>query len=116
MVLAQGRFWRASLMKGATAIALEVLRESLPEDLRELRDLRIEVPVERWNRVVKQLRTDRKLLGGILLDFAKHKDQVSAAVASDRLYNELQRVVLDATVSLVEGEELALAVVDVGAD
>lgn len=114
MLLAQGRYWRASLGKAADAVALEVFKESLPEDLRDLKELRIEVPLDKWNRVVKQVRLDRKLLGGILLDFAKHKDHVSAAVASDRLLTELQRVVIDATASLVESGSLALAVVDVG--
>ena len=116
MVLAQGRYWRASVAKDAESVALEVLRESLPEDLRELRELRFEVPLEKWNRVVKQVRMDRKLLGGVLLDFAKHKDHVSTAVASDRLLGELQRVVVDATVSLVESGSLSLAAVDVGTD
>ncbi len=116
MILAQGRYWRVSLTKGAGSVALEMIRDLLPEELRELRELRIEVPLDRWNRVVRQVRMDRKLLGGILLDFAKHKDHVSSVVASDRLFGELQRVVLDATASLVETGTLALTVVDVGAD
>ena len=76
----------------------------------------IEVPLERWNRVVKHVLSDRKLIGGILLDFAKHKEHVATAVAQDRLFFELQRVVLDATASLVERGRLALTVVDVGMD
>jgi len=44
----------------------------------------------------------------ILLDFAKHKERVGAAVANDRLYLELQRVVLDATLALVETGALTL--------
>ena len=78
--------------------------------------MKIEVPLESWNRVVKHTRTDRKLLGGIILDFTKQKDQLSAAIGSDRLYVELQRVVIDATVSLVETGALSLTAVDVGAD
>jgi hypothetical protein len=114
MVLAQSRYWRASLSKGAGSIAVEILRDSLPEDMRELREFRIEVPLSKWNRVVKHVQTDRKLFGGVLLDFAKHKDQVSAAVASDRLFYELQRVVFESTVTLVESGCLALTAVDVG--
>ena len=77
MVLAQGRFWRASVRKGRLAVTLSILRESLPEELEEVRSLKIEVPFEDWHRVVRQIRSDRKLLGGILLDFAKNKDHLS---------------------------------------
>ncbi len=116
MLLAQGRYWRVSLTKGADQIVLGLLRENLPDDLREMREFRISVPLERWNRVVRQVRVDRKLLGGILLDFAQHKDHVSTAIGNDRLFGELQRVVIEATASLVESGALALTVVDVGAD
>lgn len=116
MLLARGRFWNIALSKAEDAVVLTVLRDWLPEDLRELRDLKIEVPFESWNRVLKQARNDRKLLGGIMLDFTKQKDQLSAALGSDRLYSELQRVVLDATASLVERSVLTVAVVDVGVD
>ncbi|MCG8591002.1 MAG: hypothetical protein MJE66_17055 [Proteobacteria bacterium] len=116
MVMAQGRFWRVSLAKSDDAIVVSVLRDELPEDLREIRELRVSVPLDRWNRVFKHVLSDRKLLGGILLDFANHKEQVSLAVGRDRLFAELQRVVLDATVALVETGALALTVVDVGAD
>ena len=95
---------------------LALLKESLTEDLRELREFKIAVPLENWNRVVKQVNTDRKLLGGILLDFAQHKDHVSTAVGNDRLFSELQRVVVQATAAAVECGALALTVVDVGAD
>jgi hypothetical protein len=37
-------------------------------------------------------------------------------VGSDRLYWELQRVVVDTTASLIEGGALALTLVDVGVD
>ena len=48
MLLAQGRLWRATLARD-DRVALGVLRDHLPADLHELRDLRIEVPLERWN-------------------------------------------------------------------
>ena len=115
-MLAQGRFWRAAVSKGEGSVVLSMLKDGLPEDLRELREFRIEVPLDRWNRVVKHVRTDRKLLGGVLLDFTKQEDLLSAAVRTDRLFGELQRVVLDATASLVELGALSLTAVDVGAD
>ena len=113
-LLAQGRFWRASLTKTAGIITLSLHKDALPDDLKELRELRIEIPLQKWNRVVKYVRSDRKLLGGILLDFAKHKDHVGAAVSNDRLFFELQRTLVDSTVWLVEAGNLSLAVVDVG--
>ncbi len=108
MLLAQGRYWQSTLPKGSETVTFEVLKSALPEELHELREFRIEVPLAKWNLVVKRLHSDRKLLGGLLLDFAKHKDRVSAAVGSDRLLVEFQRVVLDATVALVEEEVLTL--------
>jgi hypothetical protein len=48
------------------------------------------------------------LLGGVLLEFAKHKERVSAAVGNDRVYLELQRVIMDATLALVEAGALTL--------
>lgn len=108
MVLAQEKFWRASVGKGNAAVVLSILRESLPAELEEVRDLKIEVPLSDWHRVVKQIRSDRKLLGGILLDFAKNKDHLSLAVGSDRLFQALARVVHDATVALVEEGVLTL--------
>lgn len=116
MLLARGRFWNAGLSKAEDTVVLSLLRDSLPEEFLELREFKIEVPLESWNRVVKHTRTDRKLLGGIMLDFTKHKDQLSVAVGSDRLFSELQSVVIDATTSLVESSSLTLTVVDVGAD
>ena len=140
MLLARGRYWQVMLSKapkgsmvtkaskgaqgskggkgtkGEDRIVLSIVDDALPEDLFELRELKIEVPLETWNRVVKQVRIDRKLLGGIVLDFTKQKDQLSASLSSDRLYGELQRVVLDATASLVESEALTLTRVEVGAD
>lgn len=109
MLLAQGRYWRSTLARGSGIVALELRRAALPEELYELRDLRVEVPLEKWNRVVKLVHSDRKLLGGLLLDFARHKDRVSAAVSSDRLLAELRRVILDATAVSVEEGLLVLA-------
>ena len=109
MLLAQGRLWRATLARADT-VALGVLRDHLPGELQELRDLRIEVPLERWNLVVRNVCSDRKLLGGVLLDFANAKEAVAAAVASDRSFAELQRVVLEATTQLLEQGRLVLSV------
>ena len=111
MLLAQGRFWEIRLTRDEVSIALhrEAQSDALPE-------LEVAVPLDRWNRLVKHALSDRKLIGGILLDFAKHKEYVATAVAQDRLFSELQRVVLDATVSLVENGRLALVAVDVGMD
>ena len=83
-------------------ISLELRRAALPEDLQELRELKIEVPLDKWNVVLKNLNSDRKLLGGLLLDFARHKERVGAAVGNDRLLAELRRVILDATAAAVE--------------
>lgn len=110
MLLAQSRSWRAARAKGAGAgVVLSLQKEGLAEDELELRDLRFEVPLTRWNAVVKHLLRDRKLLGGILLDSASHKDLVAAAIGSDRLLAELQRVALEATAALVEAEVLVLS-------
>jgi hypothetical protein len=87
VLLAQGRFWRSSFTRSTGAIVFELRRAALPEEL-------------------------RKLLGGLLLDFARHKDRVSSAVSNDRLLAELRRVVLDATAVAVE--EGVLAVVRAG--
>lgn len=113
MLLAQGRYWRSIRRRGSgrdgDIVALELRRAALPEELYELRDLRIEVPLAHWNRVVKLVHSDRKLLGGLLLDFARHKDRVGAAVSSDRLLAELRRVLLDATATAVEEGLLVLS-------
>jgi hypothetical protein len=114
MLLSQGRFWKASFTKTSGAVTLAMQKDALPEDLKELRELRIEVPLDKWNRVVKHVRSDRKLLGGLLLDFAKHKDYVGVAVSNDRLFFELQRALVDSTVSLVEAGTLSLTANDVG--
>ena len=108
MLLAQSRIWRVSLARGAEDVLLGILREGLPDDLGEMRDLRFEVPLSRWNRLLKHLLSDRKLVGGMLLDFASQKDLVAGVVANDRLLAELQRVVLEATAALVEAGALVL--------
>ena len=116
MLLARGRFWNAGLSKTEDMVVLSLLRDALPEEYRELREMKIEVPLESWNRVQKHARVDRKLLGGIMLDFTNQKDQLSVAVGSDRLFSELQSVVSHATLTLVENAVLTLTQVDVGAE
>jgi hypothetical protein len=107
MNLAHGRYWRVALAKksGAAAFALN----GLPGELEELAGFKLEVPLARWNAVVKNAEADRKLLGGILLDLAPAKDLVARVVASDRLLTDLQRVLRDATVALVEAGALVIA-------
>ena len=112
MLLAQSKIWRAEWVKSAGTLRLETAKGALTEDNPELRELKIEVPLAKWSLVVKNVQSDRKLLGGVLLDFAKHKERVSTAVGNDRLYLELQRVILDATLSLVEAGVLTLMVTD----
>jgi hypothetical protein len=109
MLLAVSRAWRAELSRDGDAVAILPVREGLPEDAPELRELRFDVPLERWNAVVKHANSDRKLLGGLLLDFANDKETVGAAVSRDRLWLELSRVVLEATVALVAAGCLVLA-------
>jgi len=108
MLLARGKIWRARWIKSSGRIGLDISKSALSEDNSEIPELKIEIPLAKWGLVVKNVQSDRKLLGGILLDFAKHKERVSAAVANDRLYLELQRVVLDATLALVESGALTL--------
>ncbi len=95
---------------------LSTAKGPLAEGNPELKELKIEIPLSKWCLVVKHVHSDRKLLGGILLDFAKHKERVSAAVGNDRLYSELQRVILDATVSLVEVGQLVLTLPEVSSE
>ena len=116
MLLSQNRHWRVTRGKTATEVVVALEKEELPEDWREFRDFRLEIPVDRWNRVVKHVRTDRKLFGGVVLEFANQEDQLPVVLGQDRLYGELQRVVQDATSTLVESGALALTVVDVGAE
>jgi hypothetical protein len=112
LLLSQNRYWRVTRAKTASEIVLSLETEELPEDWRDFKDFRLEIPVERWNRVVKHVRTDRKLFGGVVLEFASQEEQLPAVLGHDRLYGELQRVVQDATSSLVESGALSLAAVD----
>jgi hypothetical protein len=108
MLIARGKTWRARWIKGTGMVGLDIAKAALNEDSSELRELKIEVPLAKWSLVVKNVQSDRKLLGGVLLEFAKHKERVSAAVGNDRLYLELQRVITDATLALVEAGALTL--------
>ena len=107
MILASGRFWSVSLSRDS--VYLGIRKAALTDDLQEVRDARFDVPLAKWNRLVKNIQSDRKLLGGLLLDFAKQKDRVSLVVANDRLLGEFRRSVLDATVTLVEEGILVLS-------
>ena len=108
MILARSRLWRAELAKGSDAVAVVLEREALPRELEELGDLRIDVPLRDWRRVLRLLRGDRKLLGGLLLDFARQKDRLSAVIGNDRLYLALVETLSNATLSLLECEALEL--------
>jgi tRNA-binding EMAP/Myf-like protein len=98
------------LNKGAGNVAIEIINASVTEDLHVLKDMKIEIPIGKWNLAVKHVHSDRKLLGGLLLDFANNKERVSAVVGNDRLLAEFRRVLLEATIVLVE--EQAVAIVD----
>lgn len=112
MLLARGRYWTASLGKSGGAVTLALQRDALPEELADLRDLKLEVGFGRWNVTLKHVLSDRKLLGGILLDFANHEDRLARVIANDRLLAELQRVILDATAALVAEGVLVLRPAD----
>jgi hypothetical protein len=114
MILAKIRFGRVSTAR--EVVALETQKTLLPEELVERREWRIEVPLKRWNRVVKNVHSDRKLLGGLLLDFAKHKERVGQAVASHRLLIELRCLVLETTAALVGEGILQLSVCEPSED
>ncbi len=107
MILSSGRFWSASLSR--RSVLLGIRKAYLPDDMLEVRDVRFEVPLAKWNRLVKNVNSDRKLLGGLLLDFAKQKDRVSLVAGNDRLLGEFRRSVLDATVTLIEEGILVLS-------
>jgi hypothetical protein len=108
MLLARGKIWRARWVKGTGMVGLDLAKGALNEGSSELRELKIEVPLAKWSLVVKNVQSDRKLLGGVLLEFAKHKERVSGAVGNDRLYLELQGVIMEATLALVEAGALTL--------
>ena len=112
MLLSQNKYWRAMHPKASGEVVLSLEKEELPEDWRDLKDFRLEIPVDRWNRVVKHVRTDRKLFGGVVLEYANQEEQLSAVLGHDRLYGDLQRLVQDATSSLIESGALALTAVD----
>ena len=107
MIVARGTCWRIDRQK--TNVVVDLQKASLPQEFYELREARFEVPLEKWNLVVKNVRSDRKLLGGVLLDYAKDKERVNLIVGSDRLLVELRRCVIDATVAFLEDECLTLA-------
>jgi hypothetical protein len=107
MLLAQGRYWRVTLTR-KRAGALFALGK-LSGELEELAAFEVEVPLVRWNSLVKLAESDRKLLGGLLLDHAEAKDLVAKVVGSDRLLSEMQRMVRDATIVLIEAGALAIA-------
>ena len=106
MILARSRLWRAELAKGSEAVSLLLEREGLPRDLEEIGDFRIEVPLGEWRRLLRLLRGDRKLLGGLLLDFARQKDRLSAVIGNYRLYLALVETLGSATLALLECEAL----------
>ncbi len=106
MILGQGRYWRVALSRKRDSAHFSL--SGLPEDLEELAVFKLEIPLGRWNSVMKQAESDRKLLGGILLDLATAKEQVARVVACDRLLVDLQRVLRDASVALVEAGVLAI--------
>lgn len=116
MLLARGTIWSAKWIKSTGMVGLDFAKGASNEGSSELRELKIEVPLAKWGLVVKNVQSDRKLLGGVLLEFAKHKERVSAAVGNDRLYLELQRVIMDATLALVEAEALMLKPPEQAAD
>jgi hypothetical protein len=107
--LARGRHWRAELPKAGESVVLVLERDGLPRELEDAAEFRVEVPLREWRRLVRVLRGDRKLLGGLLLDFARQKERLPAVIASDRVYLGLVEVVAEATLALVEGDALALA-------
>jgi hypothetical protein len=106
--LARARHWRAELPRGGEAVTLVLEKDGLPREIEEGGEFRLEVPLREWRRLVRVLRGDRKLLGGLLLDFARQKDRLAAVIASDRAYLELVGVLAEATLALIECEALAL--------
>lgn len=113
-LLALSRVWRATLGRGEILIAVE--REALSDEKREIRDFKMEIPLTKWSLVVKHVRNDRKLLGGVVLEFVNLKDQLAVVLGNDRLYGELQKVVIDASVSLVEMGVVTLQEGEAGVD
>ncbi len=114
-MLARGRLWLAELPKGGASVVITLERDAVPRELEELADFRIDVPLREWWRVLRLLHADRKLLGGLLLDFARQKDRLSAVIANDRLYLGLVEILGEATLALIESESLELVVPEGGA-
>ena len=114
-MLARGRLWLAELPKGGASVVITRERDAVPRELEELADFRIDVPLREWRRVLRLLHADRKLLGGLLLDFARQKDRLSAVIANDRLYLGLVEILGEATLALIESESLELVVPEGGA-
>ncbi len=112
MLLSQGRFWRAVVTKDRAGVVLTIVKEMLTDENAQLKDLKVEVPLSKWSILVKHVHSDRKLLGGILLDHASHKDLVAVAVGNDRILMDLQRVIWDGTAVLVEDALLVLVPAD----
>jgi len=107
VLLAQSRYWRVTLSRKRSAALLAL--SGLPGEFADLDGFEVEVPLTRWNAVVRNAESDRKLLGGVLLDGATAKDRVARVVGSDPILCELQRVVRDATVALIEAGVLSIA-------
>jgi hypothetical protein len=108
VTLSRSRLWRAELIEASDVVALALEPEALPRELEELADFRIELPLRDWRRLMRVLRGDRKLLGGLLLDFARQKERLASVIANDRLYLSLVEALCDATLALVESEALVL--------
>ena len=105
MILARSRLWLAELPKGGAAVAITLEREAAAGEPAEFR---IDIPLREFRRVLKMLRGDRKLLGGLLLDFARQKDRLSGVIANDRLYLGLVEILGDTTLALLEHELLEI--------
>jgi hypothetical protein len=108
VILARTRLWRAELARGNEAVSLVLEREALPREVEDLGDFRVELPLTEWRRLLRLLRGDRKLLGGLLLDFARQKDRLSAVIGNDRLYLALVETLWSATLALLECEALEI--------
>ena len=106
-MLAQGQYWRTTLGKGTQTVVFSLLKESLPQEVEATKDLRVEMPLVKWSVLVKHVLSDRKLVGGVLLDYAKPNDHLAAVIASDRLFRDLQNVTLESTAALVAQEVFA---------
>ena len=109
MLLAQGRAWRATLEAGTNKVRVGLQKDAVDGEQKEVREFRLEIPLEKWGLVVKHVRNDRKLLGGVVLELSNDDDQLPLILGNDRLYGELQRVVIDATVALVERGVLGMS-------